>query len=143
MVDENANLLKEIYKATKMGLKATQLIIPKVHDEPLREQIERQGEDYKGIAVKAESMLKKTGEKPHSKCEIKEAMLWGAVQMNTIVNKKPTHIAEIMISGTTMGIIDMTKKLNELDTADAGSKKLAEEFIQNQQKSIDELKKHL
>ena len=143
MVDENANLLKEIYKATKMGLKATQMIIPKVHDEPLREQIERQGEDYKGTAVKAESMLKKVGEKPHSEDEIKEAMLWGSVQVNTIVNKKPAHIAEIMISGTTMGIIDMTKKLNELDSADAGSKKLAEEFIQNQQKSIDELKKHL
>jgi len=143
MVDENANLLKEIYKATKMGLKATQMIIPKVHDEPLREQIERQGEDYKGMAVKAESMLKNAGETPHSGDEIKEAMLWGSVQLNTIINKKPTHIAEIMISGTTMGIIDMTKKLNELDTADAGSKKLAEEFIQNQQKSIDELKKHL
>lgn len=111
MENENKNLLEEIYRATKMGLKATQMIIPKVRNEPLREQIERQGENYKGMAVKAESLLKNTGETTKSDDEIKEAMLWGSIQVNTMVNKKPTHIAGMMISGTTMGIIDMTKKL--------------------------------
>ena len=53
------------------------------------------------------------------------------------------HIAEMMINGTTMGIVDMTKKLNQLDEADAGAKKLAEEFIRGQQKSIEVLKQHL
>ena len=48
-----------------------------------------------------------------------------------------------MINGTTMGIVDMTKKLNQLDEADAGAKKLAEEFIRGQQKSIEVLKQHL
>lgn len=143
MENENVNLLDEIYKATKMGLKATQMIIPKVHNEPLREQIERQGENYKGMAVKAKEMLRNTGRMPRGVDEMKEAMLWGSIQVNTMMNKKPVHIAEIMISGTTMGIIDMTKKLNQLDTADAGSKKLAEEYIANEQKNIEELKKHL
>jgi 4-hydroxyphenylpyruvate dioxygenase-like putative hemolysin len=143
MENENANLLNEIYKATKMGLKATQIIIPKVHDEPLREHIERQGDNYKGMSAKAQEMLQNTGEMPKGQDEMKEAMLWGSITVNTMINKKPTHIAEMMISGTTMGIIDMTKKLNELDAADAGSKKLAEEYIANEQKNIEELKKHL
>lgn len=43
MARQNKNLLEEIYKATKMGLEATQLIIPKVHDKSLRAQIEQQG----------------------------------------------------------------------------------------------------
>ncbi len=74
---------------------------------------------------------------------MKKAMLWGSVQMNTLMDSSPTHIAEMMINGTTMGIVDMTKKLNQLDEADAGAKKLAEEFIRGQQKSIEVLKQHL
>lgn len=60
-----------------------------------------------------------------------------------MMNKKPDHIAEIMINGTTMGIIDMTKKLNQLDYADAGAKQLAEDYLTNEQQNIEIMKKHL
>lgn len=143
MEDENANLLDEIYKATKIGLKATQMIIPMVHSEPLRKQIESQSEGYKGMAIKANEMLRNSGRMPKGRAEFKEAMLWSSIQANTALNKKPAHIAEIMINSTTMGITDMAKKLNQLDAADPGSKKLAEDFIANEQKNIEELNKHL
>lgn len=144
MAKQNKNLLEEIYKATKMGLEATQLIIPKVHNESLREQIEQQGENYKGMNTKAKSMLRKDGFLPDDDDEtIKEVMLRSSIKMNTLVNKKPSHIAEMMINGTTTGIVDMTKRLNELDDADAGAKKLAEEYIANEQQNIENLKKHL
>ncbi len=143
MARENKNLLEEIYKATKMGLEATQLVIPKVKDESLREQIELQGKNYKGMNSKAKAMLREDGRLPEEQDSVKKAMLWGSIKMNTLVNKKPGHIAEMMITGTTMGIVDMTKRLNELDDADAGAKKLAEDYIVNEQKNIENLKKHL
>jgi hypothetical protein len=143
MARENENLLEEVYKATKMGLEATQLVIPKVRDESLREQIELQGENYKGMANKAKEMLRHDGRLPEEEDPLKKAVLWGSIQMNTAINRHPKHIAEMMISGTTMGIVDMTKKLNELDDADAGAKKLAEEYIVNEQKNIEDLKNHL
>lgn len=143
MDEQNQKLLEEIYQATAMGLEATELILPKVDDESLREEIERQGEDYKGMNAKTERMLSKVGREPVKKSPMQKAMLWGSVQMSTLMNSKPDHIAELMINGTTMGIIDMTKRLNDLKYADAGAKKLAEEFISNQQKSIENLKKHL
>lgn len=144
MARENKNLLEEIYKATKMGLEATQLIIPRVHNESLREEIELQGENYKGMNAKAKAMLREDGILPDDDDEsIKEVMLRSSIKMNTLLNKKPGHIAEMMINGTTMGIIDMTKRLNELDDADAGAKKLAEDYIANEQQNIENLKKHL
>ena len=143
MAKENENLLEEVYKATKMGLEATQIVIPKVHDESLREQIERQGKNYKGMATKAKAMLRHDGRLPEEEDAMKKAMLWGSIQMSTIVNSSPKHITEMMINGTTMGIVDMTKKLNSLDDADAGARKLAEEYISNEQQNIEDLKKHL
>lgn len=143
VTNQNTQLLKEIYEASAMGMEATKLVLPKVTDESLRGDIERQAQKYKGLAVKTEKMLAKQGETPDAEPAMKKAMLWGSVQMNTLVDSSPTHIAEMMISGTTMGIIDMTKKLNQLDEADAGAKKLAEEYIQGEQKNIELLKQHL
>ena len=143
MAMENSNLLEEIYQATNMGLEATRMVIPKVHDEWLREDIERQGENYKGMATKAKEMLNHSGQLPKEEDPVKKAMLWGSIQMSTLVNTKPRHIAEMMINGTTMGIVDITKKLNALDDADAGAKVLAQEYLANEQKNIEDLKKHL
>ena len=43
--------------------------------------------------------------------------------MNTLLDSSEQHIAEMMINGTTMGIIDMTKKLNELEQPKAKEKR--------------------
>lgn len=141
--NQNVQLLKELYQASHMGIEASNLVTSKVEDEGLREEIERQRQKYKSLAVKTERMLADAGETPESEPAMKKAMLWGSVQMNTLLDSSPSHIAEMMINGTTMGIVDMTKRLNQLPEADAGAKKLAEEFIQGQQKSIEVLKQHL
>ena len=70
-------------------------------------------------------------------------MLWGSIQMNTLLDSSEQHIAEMMINGTTMGIIDMTKKLNELEKPKANEKKIAEEFIESSQAYIDMWKTYL
>ena len=63
--------------------------------------------------------------------------------MNTLLDSSEQHIAEMMINGTTMGIIDMTKKLNELEQPKAKEKEIAEEFIENSQAYIDMWKNYL
>ena len=70
-------------------------------------------------------------------------MLWGSIQMNTLLDSSEQHIAEMMINGTTMGIIDITKKLNELEQPKAKEKEIAEEFIENSQAYIDMWKNYL
>ena len=74
---------------------------------------------------------------------MEQTMLWGSIQMNTLLDSSEQHIAEMMINGTTMGIIDMTKKLNELEQPKAKEKEIAEEFIENSQAYIDMWKNYL
>nr|WP_319488278.1 hypothetical protein [uncultured Caproiciproducens sp.] len=143
MKNENASLLEEIYKTTKMGLEATQLIIPKVHNPQLRQKIKSQESDYQGIAAKAKQMLRSDGRMPKPEKAMQKAILRSSIQINTMLNQTPSNIAKLMINGTTMGIVEVTKNLNRLDGADIEVKKLAEEYIINEQKNIDELKKHL
>ncbi len=143
MINENASLLEEIYQATKMGLEATQLIIPKVQNPQLRTEIEDHALRYQDMGAKAKQMLHTDGRMPKPERTMQKAMLRGSIQINTMMNQTPSHIAKLMINGTAMGIKDITKNLNRLDGADTEVKKLAEDYIINEQKNIDELKKHL
>ncbi len=80
---------------------------------------------------------------PSKEKMMEKTMLWGSIQMNTLLDSSEQHIAEMMINGTTMGIIDMTKKLNELEQPKAKEKEIAEEFIENSQAYIDMWKNYL
>lgn len=143
MAKENENLLEEVYKATQMGLEATEAILPKVHDPSLKDQIEKQRINYQGMNLKAKAMLREEGEKPPKEKLTQKAVLKSSVTMKTLTNHSSSHIAELMINGTTMGITDMTKKLNRLDYSDAGAKELAEDYLSNEQQNIDNLKSFL
>ena len=49
-------------------------------------------------------------------------MLWLALQGNTLCNRETSHLAEMMIQGSNMGIVSLTKALNSfapLTQADA------------------------
>ena len=74
---------------------------------------------------------------PSKEKMMEQTMLWGSIQMNTLLDSSEQHIAEMMINGTTMGIMDVAKKLNELEQPKAKEKEIAEEFIENSQAYID------
>lgn len=140
---ENNNLLNEVYRATKMGQHAINAVLPKVTNIQLRDKIESQYDAYSRIATKSGRMLRNSNTEPEKTPLMQRIGLWSSVQMNTLTDNSTSHIANMMIQGSTMAITDMTKKLHELPDADAGAKELAEEYIACEQKHIDSMKKYL
>ena len=61
---QGRDLLEEVYKATTMGVTATDILLPKVEDQALRSQIERQRNNYQGMASKARELLENEGRTP-------------------------------------------------------------------------------
>lgn len=139
----NPSLTKEVYKAAQAGLTAIHTVIPKISDQALRKKVEQQGACYQNISKKAEEMLHHNGMLPQELSAMQKATMWGAIQMHTIADASPEHIAEIMINGTTMGIVDLTKKINDLPDADETDKKFAKEYIASEEKHIEGLKAFL
>jgi translation initiation factor 2B subunit (eIF-2B alpha/beta/delta family) len=67
------------------------------------------------------------------------------VALNTMIDSTTSHIAEMMIQGSNMGITDMTKLLND-HTAHGTAKKAAElarEVIAFEEENLERLKKYL
>jgi len=137
------NLTKEVYKAAQSGLTAIQTVMPKIQNSALQKQVERQGACYKNLSEKAEKILSQNGMLPKELSAMQKATMWGAIQMHTIANASPEHIAEIMINGTTMGIVDLTKKMNDLPDAEEKDKRFAREYLSSEEKHIEALKAFL
>ena len=74
---------------------------------------------------------------------MQKAMSWMGVEMNTMMDKSNSKIAELMIQGTNMGIIEGVKLLNQNPDANDGVKNLLNEFIKFQENTVEQLKKYL
>jgi len=65
------------------------------------------------------------------------------INLKTMLNKSTSHISEMLIQGSTMGIIDMTKKLKEYNNVKGYVLSIANELLTFERNSIEEYKKYL
>ena len=143
MENVNAELLSGIYKLSKTGIEAINTVLPKVENTALREELTEQYNDYKKASDESERVLMSFGETPKDINAFAKAMMWGSVQLHTLADSKPDKIAEIMINGTTKGIIDLTKHMTTCSDALPENLAYADSFIKNEQRHIDNLKAFL
>ena len=71
-----------------------------------------------------------------------KVMIWSSIQMNTLGDDSTSKLAEMLIQGTEMGIVEGRKLLNHKEMDDK-IKKLVNKYIGEQEKFIERLKKYL
>ena len=75
---------------------------------------------------------------------MKKAMMWSEIKMNTAFDSTHSHIAEIMIKGTVMGITELTKIINETKClSDEKALDFAKRLLSMEENFEERLKKHL
>ena len=70
-------------------------------------------------------------------------MSWTGVQINTLTDKSNSHIAELMIQGNLMGMIEAQKLLNHSPKMEQEVKDILNEFINMQNNNIEKMKTYL
>ena len=140
---ENINALDEIHKGSYMGMDAIHFVLDKVEDEELREVLHKQYHDYEEIAEKIEKVYSKYNhDKPHETNAMNKAMTWYGIEMKTMTDKSNSKIAELLIQGVNMGIIEGRKLLNNKNI-DKEVSKLINDYVSMQEKALEVLKKYL
>lgn len=143
MKSRNEEFLTKIYQNARMGCDSISYVSEKSQDEKMKESLLKQHEQYHEIAQSATELLNDKGEPAKEKNPVSKAMLWGGVQMNTIADKSSDHIAEMMIQGSMMGVIDMSRNLKRFNDTDSSVKKLGEKLIEVEEKNIQNMKDFL
>ena len=140
MENQTQNLLQSIVENARTGLDACDQMIAKTKDAAIRDELMSQRTEYQNFAQNAERALFAEGAQPHTKSMMSKAGMWMGIQMNTLMDASQSHIAELLIQGTTMGVIGMTRDQGNLPEASAEAQGMATAFIQSQQSAIDRLK---
>ena len=140
---ENINALDEIHKGACMGIDAINIILDIVEDESLIKELNDELNDYRITAEKIEKIYPKYDEgSPHGTSGVNKAMTWSTIEMKTMNDKSNSKIAEILLNGINMGIIEGTRILNNKKTNEEVTK-IVEEYVAMQEKNLDNVKKYL
>ena len=70
-------------------------------------------------------------------------MLKMGINSRTLLNTSTSHIAELMIKGSNMGVIEMEKILNQNEEAGEKPVALAKQLLDFEAKNVERLKKYL
>lgn len=141
--ENEINVLDELNKGACMGRDAIHFILDKVEDEALKDELMNQYRKYKEISDKISKLYPEYSEdEPHKTSAMNKAMTWYGIEMKTLMDKSTSKIAELLLQGTNMGIIEGRKLLNHKDT-NKEVNSLVEEYVDMQENAVEKLKTFL
>lgn len=142
-MQENKNALDELNKGATMGMDSLKFIIEKVEDKDFKRVLSKQFDAYSKISKKVNKIYEDYADKtPHETSTMEKVMVWSDIQMKTINDKSTSKIAEMLLQGTNMGIIEGRKMLNN-KVLDKKVNDLIEEFVGMQEEYVEVLKSFL
>lgn len=142
-MDKNVELLNYIHQNSQMGQDTIKQLINVTKDENYKKMLQSQFNEYKMIYDETESKLNQQKKEAKDINFFSKASSYIMINLNTLVDKTPSHISEMLIRGSTMGIIDITKKMNEYSNANPEILGLANKLLLHEQNNVEECKKYL
>ena len=140
---ENINALDEIHKGACMGQDAIDFVLDKVKDTNLKKELKREYHEYDLIAKEIDEVYPKYDEgKPHDTSTMNKAMTWSSIEMKTMNDHSTSKLAELLIQGVNMGLIEGRRILNKKEV-NGEVDKIVSKYVTMQEKNLDILKNYL
>lgn len=141
--ENEVNVLDELNKGASMGKDAIHFIMDKVKDENLRIELDNQYKKYDEITQKIARLYPEYSEKePHDTSVLNKVRTWYGIEMKTMMDDSTSKIAELLLQGTNMGIIEGRKLLNHKNSNEEVNS-IAQEYVNMQENAVEQLKKFL
>ena len=141
--EQEVNVLDELSKGACMGRDAIHFIMDKVEDEDLKKELNRQYREYKEISEEINKIYPEySDDEPHKTSAMNKMMTWYGIEMKTLMDSSTSKIAELLMQGTNMGIIEGRRLLNHKDTNEEINK-LVEKYVEVQETAVEKLKSFL
>ena len=140
---ENTELLDYIYQNAQMGTESISHLITIAEDVDFRRTLEDQLCEYQRVLDDAEEMIQRRGQSAEGVGPMAKISSYIMVELKTFADKSSSKMAKMMLQGSTMGVLEITKRIKEYKGANKEVLKLAEDLLKTEQHNVDELKKYL
>lgn len=143
MKSQDVTVYREVQRNTEMAMTAIETISDKIHDENLAMQISRQSLKYSELHNEAMKQLVEAKAEPYHNNFFADMMLKSGIHYNTMLNTSTGHIAELMIKGSNMGVLEMEKVLHHNTEAGERATTLGKQLVEFEEKNVKRLKDYL
>ena len=135
-------LLQYIYKTADMGCDGIHAVEEHARQE-MRTELMRELSEYVEIRGEADTLIQQKGDKPAGAGAMAKmsASMMSAGQL--AMDDSRSRIAEMMIQGTTMGIVKTIRHIRDYEGDDPAVRKLAQKLLDTQEKNVEKMKAFL
>ena len=136
-------ILDQLYQISKMGMEASEIVLPKVRDQGLREEIEKQSKAYADAMQRSQAMLREMRQLPGELRPAAKRALRSAFRLGSNIQRDTGHFAGMMIAGATAGVSTLAKALDDFPDESPKIRWLAERYINSEERNIDSMRRFL
>ena len=142
-MEQNVKLLEAIVKCGEMGRGTLDHMSDINENGAFAASMQIQQNEYEAIREEAARQLAAMGRSVEQLSVMEKLNTAMGVKMNTLADKSARHMAEMLIQGSTMGIVDLTKAMRDNPGAGAEVQARADRMVQFMQRNIEEMKVYL
>ncbi len=140
---ENAELLNYIYQNSQMGVETIDQLLNITEDLEFKGLLQSQFSEYKAIHDNAKRMADKFGYEEKGLGMLEKARTGMMINMQTMADKSTSHISEMLMVGSNMGVINAVKNIKKYQDAEPEILNLMENLLRLEESNIQELKQYL
>lgn len=139
----NAELLNYIYQNSQMGVITMEQLIEISENDEFKNQLFQQLKEYREINQMAEKKLNEHGYDEKGINAFEKLRTYFMINVQTLSDKTPSHISEMLMTGSIMGVINAVRNLKKYKSAEKDILNLMERLLRFEEHNIEKLKEYL
>ena len=142
-MNSNLKLLTAIYQNAKIAIQSINDLMDSVKNAGLKKEISEQELAYQVIAKECIMISSSENQNLKDNNWFEKAKLWTSIKFSTFSDQSTSHLAEMMMLGTMMGMIDIIRELSLNKDADIEILELGKKLLETEENHITKLKKYI
>ena len=139
--ESTIKLIDEAYKNVRMGSFAIDCIMPAIEEnKKLESLLKKQNKCYLRSVEELEKLSKELNHEIVDINPMLKGSSFASIKMKTAFNKESSHLSQMLIEGTTMGITQMIKSHSENSSYNDTLDKIIKDIIKYEEEFVDSLK---
>lgn len=139
----NIELLNYTYQNSQMGVDTVNQLMDITDDEDFKNQLRDQAQEYEAINQRCKALLHHMGADEKGIGTYNRVKTYLMINIQTITDDSPSHIAEMLIIGSNMGMIQALRNLRKYTGADDKILAITRRLLAHEEDNIQKLKAYL
>ena len=140
---QDVEMLNYVYQNAEMGRDALTQLIQITNDTKFRKTMEAQLNEYQNVFDSAEKMIQERNEQAKGVGPMAKISSRLMVNAKTMMDSSPSKMAQMLIQGSTMGVVEVTRHMKDYDGSDERVNDISQKLLRTEQQNIEEMKKYL